>query len=255
MSGIHFRYDGSFAGLLTAAAEVVRRKSILLSIARPGAATADLFAEACTIDTDQSWSERVWKALTERCGARGARDLAVCHLAESAEADHLLIHQIQRILERDPAANDTRDPVVNSLRQWRKKISHEVHQMHAFVRFQENADGLWTSTIAPAYDVLPLIAPHFRKRFADMRWMIYDERRDYALHFDGSQVLWAEPLELEGNEFATNSVAEPVDTENAYQTLWKTYFHHVNIPGRANARLQMQHMPKRHWRHMVEMRP
>jgi probable DNA metabolism protein len=144
---------------------------------------------------------------------------------------------------------------VNSLRQWRKKISHEVHQMHAFVRFQENSDGLWTSTIAPAYDVLPLIAPHFRKRFADMRWMIYDERRDYALHFDGSTVLWAEPLELAGNEIAPNSVAESLDAEDAYQTLWKTYFHHVNIPGRANARLQMRHMPKRHWRHMVEMRP
>lgn len=41
--------------------------------------------------------------------------------------------------------------------------------------------------------------------------------------------------------------------ERAYIHLWKTYFHSVDIPERRNLGLQMQHMPKRHWKHMVEM--
>lgn len=254
MNPIHFQYDGSFAGLLTAAAETVRRKVQPLSITRPGAAPLDLFAGSQQIISDQSWSDRVWNTMIERCGKAKAQDLVICHLAESAEVDQLLLEQISRVLENDAATFDPRDRVVNSLRQWRKKIDHEVHHMHAFVRFQENSDGLWTSTIAPAYDVLPLIAPHFSKRFADMRWMIFDQRRDYALHYDGTRLLWAEPLETDGSEFpASSGAAEPAREEDAYQTLWKTYSHHVNIPERANLKLQMRHMAKRHWRHMVEM--
>ncbi|MDQ3100196.1 MAG: TIGR03915 family putative DNA repair protein [Bacteroidota bacterium] len=253
MSPIHFQYDGSFAGLLTASAEAVRRKVMPLSIVRAGSDPVDLFATTELIVSDQSWSDRVWRTLIERYGKAGARDLAICHLAELHDVDHLLLQQIKRVLEKDPAATDPRDPVVNSLRQWHKKIDHEVHHMHAFVRFQENSDGLWTSTIAPAYDVLPLIAPHFSKRFADMRWMIFDQRRNYALHFNGEQLLWAEPLQTAPTDLTTSAVAELATVEDAYQTLWKTYFHHVNIPERANLKLQMQHMAKRHWRHMVEM--
>ena len=150
---------------------------------------------------------------------------------------------------------DPREAAVNVLRTWRRRIAHEVHQMHAFVRFQENSDGLWTAVIAPAYDVLPLIAPHFRKRFADMRWMIMDERRGYALHFDGAYLAWVEPRTLDEDPLPAPSTPIAAQQEDAYRKLWLTYFKHVNIPERANLKLQMRHMPKRHWKHMLEMVP
>ena len=253
MFPVHIRYDGSFAGMLCSAAEIVRDRLQPLSLIRPGESTADLFATERTIITDDNWSRRAWKAIVERIGKCEARSLAVCHLAGNRSVDELLVEQIVRVLRNEPIASDPRDGVNVELRKWKKKIEHEAHHMIAFVRFQENTDGLWTAVIAPAYDVLPLIAPHFKKRYADMTWMIFDERRNYALNYDGKDLHWSEPIDAGTTDLPANRAAEPAPAEDAYRSLWKTYFHHVNIPGRRNLKLQMRHMAKRHWKHMVEM--
>ena len=254
MLSVHIRYDGSFAGMLSAAAEIVRDRLQPFSVLRPHEANADLFATERTIITDDNWSRRAWKAIVERIGKREAKALAVCHLAGDRSVDELLVTQIVRVLRNEPIASDPRDAVNIELRKWKKKIDHEAHHMIAFVRFQENTDGLWTAVIAPAYDVLPLIASHFKKRYADMAWMIFDERRNYALNYDGRDLHWSEPIDAGTTDLPANTAAEPAPAEDAYRSLWKTYFHHVNIPGRRNLKLQMRHMAKRHWKHMVEMR-
>ncbi len=253
MIPVHIRYDGSFAGMLSAAAEIVRDRLQPLSVLRPQETNADLFATERTIITDENWSRRAWKAIVDRIGKSEAKSLAICHLAEDRSVDELLITQMVRVLRNETAASDPRDAVNLELRKWRKKIDHEAHHMIAFVRFQENTDGLWTSVIAPAYDVLPLIASHFKKRYADMAWMILDERRNYALNFDGQDLHWSEPIDAGTTDLPANIAAEPAPAEDAYRSLWKTYYHHVNIPGRRNLKLQMRHMAKRHWKHMVEM--
>ena len=254
MLPVHIRYDGSFAGILTAAAEIVRDRLQPLSVLRAGESPADLFATERMIDTHANWSVRAWKALVARIGKSEAKGLVTCHLAEDRSVDMLLITQMVRVLRNEPIASDPRDAVGLELRKWKKKLDHEAHHMIAFVRFQENTDGLWTSVIAPAYDVLPLIAPHFQKRYADMAWMIFDERRNYALNFDGKDLHWSEPIEERDSMLPANTAAEPAPAEDAYRSLWRTYFHHVNIPGRRNLKLQMRHLAKRHWKHMVEMR-
>jgi probable DNA metabolism protein len=253
MRAVHYSYDGTFEGLLTVAAFCVRYRSEPLSVLRPGTQAVDLFAGIRSVSTDLQWSERAWKAMIERTGEQASIELAHCHLAELAEVDLLLVRRISQILRDRSISYDPRDPVTLALQQWERRISHEVHHMHAFVRFQENSDGTWTSVISPAYDVLPLIAPHFRKRYADMKWMILDERRGYALYFDGDRLHWVEPVQEQEGRSPANILAEPAEKENAYRSLWLTYFHHVNIPERKNLKLQMKHMAKRHWRHMVEM--
>jgi hypothetical protein len=33
------------------------------------------------------------------------------------------------------------------------------------------------SLVRPDFNVLPLIQPHFKRRYQDQRWLIYDEQR------------------------------------------------------------------------------
>jgi len=42
--------------------------------------------------------------------------------------------------------------------------------------------------------------------------------------------------------------------EEFYQKLWKSYFTHINIQERKNLKLQRQHMPRRFWKYLPEMR-
>ena len=43
-----------------------------------------------------------------------------------------------------------------------------------FMRFQKTADQVYFGIMEPLYNVYPLTIHHFRDRFADQPWIIYD---------------------------------------------------------------------------------
>ena len=247
----HYVYDGSWPGLLTVVFTLFTEKRPALSVVRDRMQVTDLFVDVCAVETNDPSAARVQSRACSLLGARRMRDLRLCHLAERAEVDLLLV-EFLTLSFTGGAVNDTRDPTVMGLRKWRKHVGHEKHQMEAFVRFQENTDGVWTATIAPAYNVLPLIATHFRKRYADMEWVIADKLRGYGLHHRHGKLHAVQFVHTPDSLFPAPHI-EAASNEPAYVALWKTYFRSVDIPERRNLKLQMQHMPKRHWKHMVEM--
>ena len=56
--------------------------------------------------------------------------------------------------------------------------------MEAFVRFEELTDGLYLARIEPQYDVLPLITRHFRSRYPQQQWAIFDMQHHYGILSD-----------------------------------------------------------------------
>jgi probable DNA metabolism protein len=97
--------------------------------------------------------------------------------------------------------------------------------------------------------VLPLISTHFKERYADQRWLIYDCRRKYGLYYDLDEV---SEVTIDFNESNNNSKDVYDEKENLYQELWKQYFDSVNIKARKNMKLHIQHVPKRYWKWLVE---
>jgi probable DNA metabolism protein len=128
--------------------------------------------------------------------------------------------------------------------------------MEAFIRFQRTKDDLYFATIDPDYNVLPLIIAHFKDRYADQHWLIYDKRRKYGVNYDCST--------SKVTEVQINFIGEaahdflPVtllhEDEMHYQKLWKDYFYSVNIGARKNTKLHVRHVPLRYWRYLTEKR-
>jgi probable DNA metabolism protein len=100
--------------------------------------------------------------------------------------------------------------------------------------------------------VLPLIANHFKERYADQRWLIYDCRRKYGLYYDLREVSEVMIHFNEGDSQEENVYDEK---ESLYQELWKQYFDSVNIKARRNMKLHIQHVPKRYWKYLIEKQP
>lgn len=50
--------------------------------------------------------------------------------------------------------------------------------MEAFIRFKKPKMS-FLSLVRPDFNVLPLIQPHFKRRYQDQRWLIYDEQRKF----------------------------------------------------------------------------
>lgn len=65
-----------------------------------------------------------------------------------------------------------------------KKVGREKHRMEAFVRFRLTRGGIYFAAIEPDFNVLPLINSHFKSRYADQKWIIYDLKRNFGIAYD-----------------------------------------------------------------------
>jgi probable DNA metabolism protein len=140
------------------------------------------------------------------------------------------------------------------MNQTAKKVDREKHRMKAFIRFQKTKDELYYAIVQPDFNVLPLIAAHFKERYADQYWLIYDVRRKYGLYYDRHIV---EEVKIDFTENISDAALKSMydEQEDLYQSLWQTYFKNVNIAARKNMKLHIQHMPKRYWKYLTEKQP
>ena len=124
--------------------------------------------------------------------------------------------------------------------------------MEAFIRFQHTADGIFYCGIDPDFNVLPLILTHFKNRYADQKWIIYDIKRQYGLFYDLEKV---EEINMDFNaqqNMLRLSAPSLSDKEGLYAVLWKDYFKSANIVARKNTKLHVKHVPKRYWKYLTE---
>ena len=109
--------------------------------------------------------------------------------------------------------------------------------------------------IGPIYNVLPLVLTFFKERFADQKWAIYDEKRQYGYVYDLNSI---EQVSLiDKDDLIINSQVNQnylTEDEVLFQTMWLRYCNAITIKERINPKLQRQHMPSRFWRYLPEMK-
>src|SRR5215213_3603788 len=99
-------------------------------------------------------------------------------LSEENGIEHVLLQYAQYAFSKKQSIeSDYFNPAVLTVVQTSKKVYREKHRMEAFIRFQLTADGLFYAICQPDFNVLPLIEKHFKSRYADQRWLIYDSKR------------------------------------------------------------------------------
>ena len=252
-----YLYDGSFEGLLTVLFRVYDRKSAPNSIQPEGAAQGGLFAQAVAIDTDEALAARTWDGLLRFMPEPARARLYHVFLSEDAERELLIFRYADMALRAGRDISDNyADATVRRCQRLAQQLFREKHRMEAFVRFEQARDGLFHATIEPDFDVLPLIASHFTKRYADQRWLIFDKKRRYGLHYDLRHTTIVE-FETAGPTPRRGEVSATVldEREPLFKILWQAYFDHVNIPERKNLKLHQRQMPRRYWKYLSEKQP
>ena len=246
-------YDGSFEGLMTAVFEVYEYKIIQPNIVNSETQTGILFGTIHEVETNKSKTERVFKKLKDKLTPNAFSQLYKSFLSEEKDIENIIYRYIAYVLStKTVVENDYSHADVLLLHQINRKVHREKHRMEAFVRFQLTKDQLYYCLIQPDYNVLPLINTHFKNRYADQRWLIYDSLRKYGLYYN-LETVEEVTLNFENDMNDANVVKSICDEkEELYQQLWCTYFDSVNITARKNMKLHIQHMPKRYWRYLTE---
>jgi probable DNA metabolism protein len=247
-------YDGSFGGLLTAVFEVFEYKfSQAEIISKENYQSEKMFSEVHEVFTSQEKSERVLKKLEINLEKAGISQLLKVYLSERNDLEFLILDAIQKSL-KNPTQNilqNYADEQILEISKINKSINREIHRMHAFVRFEKLKDEVYFSKIEPDFNVLPLIVKHFKDRYQDQKWMVFDLKRHYGVFYDLKSVEFFYPENEQNQNFKKieNLLHEE---EIRYQKLWQRYFFKTNIPERKNLKLHYQHVPKRYWKYLTE---
>lgn len=110
------------------------------------------------------------------------------------------------------------------------------------------------AAVEPQFNALPLAVEHFKDRFADQPWLIYDVKRQYGYYYDlkeMKEVTFENPQQA---HLVTGMLNESLmaNDEKLFRQLWKTYFKAICIKERWNPRKHRQDMPVRYWKYLTE---
>jgi probable DNA metabolism protein len=245
-------YDGTFEGLLTAVFEIYDRQLTQVNLQKAGVASQALFEDVLTVITDDSRANRVLKGLRQKLSATAVQRVYIAYLSGIENEENNLVGYMRYAFDaKQNIEEDYGNRYVNRISEIVKMMRREKHRMEAFVRFKKLQDGIYYAAIEPDFNVLPLLIRHFKSRYADQKWMIYDIRRNYGLYYDLHDAGFV-AMEFSSAAAAGNVIAAYGEDEEAYQHLWKNYFKSVNIVSRKNTKLHIRHIPKRYWKHLTE---
>lgn len=247
-------FDNTFQGFLSVVFTCYAEKLTPHDILPSDHFQEKLFAQIRHIDTNIVHAERVWKGLRKKLNRRAQEMPFRIFLSEIPEAYIRLYKYIRRVFDQpENIDNDWGDPNVMELRKLDREVTREAMRMLQFIRFEKTKDHIYFAPIEPRHNVIPLIINHFKSRFADQQWLIYDLKRDYGIFFDLNKV---EEITLDNKQFdevkGRLNANVVMENEATYQRLWKKYFESVNIKERCNKKLQRQHMPQRFWKFLPE---
>lgn len=251
-----FLYDYTFEGLLTAVFEAYSRRTFPDVLLEEGEVLPLFYDEAFTVITDEKKAGRVWRGLQKKLSNPALGCLTQAWLSELPEIPMLLFRYIRKAIDASCSieTNFGDVDVFELTRIW-KKVDGERLRMLQFFRFQKAVDGTFFAGVEPQFNVLPLTISHFKDRFADQPWLIYDIKRAYGFYYNLEcvrEVTFGEDSH-EGH-LLTGMLDESLmdKDEKLFQSLWKTYFKAICIKERLNPRKHKQDMPVRYWKYLTE---
>ncbi|GAA4277055.1 TIGR03915 family putative DNA repair protein [Aquimarina mytili] len=246
-------YDGSFDGFLCCIFEVYSKKITAPIIRKEDQTHNQLFTITEQVQTLENNAQRVWKAFKKKTTKTEQNNFFKAFLSEIKGVENTLLNYTQYIFKKanDKQHIDFSNKDILKINQVARMVEREKHRMEAFVRFQLTQDGIYTSSAAPDFNVLPLIIHHFKDRYADQKWLIYDMRRKYGIYYNlkiVDVITFENVFEINNQTIKRKSLDEEID----FQKLWTAYYKNVNIKSRKNSKLHHQHIPKRYWKYLTE---
>jgi len=249
-------FDGSFEGFLSVVFWCYEQKIEPKHITPDFCYQHQLSEELTFIPTDPQRANRVWKGLQGKISEQLDQLPYLAFLSRQPGIEEHLWRFIRLVFSSPvPIEGNYSDIHVLTVRKAARLVTREAMRVLQFVRFQKTLDNIYFAAVGPDYDVLFMVTKHFKERFTDQQWIIYDIKRDYGYFFNGAAV---EEITLDGKTFNQIDGTVPQDAlqndELHYQNLWKEYCKKITIRERLNPKVHKQHLPKRYWRFLTEKR-
>lgn len=241
-----YLYDGEFSSLLALIVELYEKMIIPDDIQWESTYQPSLLEESFYLEIPEKEKniQKLRKALPKNILGRAY----YVYLSNNKKKEMILYSFFRYAIRlQEKVLYYRRIDSINEVIKMSGRVAGEAHKLKGFVRFQELKNHVLYAEITPDNQVLPILGKHFKNRFPKENFMIHDTGRDLYVTYTKGRLFFFSGKDLK-------YLPEEISTkETRYEDLWKTFHKTVAIPERTNLKCQMNFMPKKYWKNMLEM--
>lgn len=137
-------------------------------------------------------------------------------------------------------------PTINETLSLAQSVSREAHKLKGFLRFQKTDNNFYYAEMESKYNIISILIRHFKNRLNEA-FVIKDNKRKIYGIYDLNKVIYLKEKDI------INFNLDLTKENTYYEDLWKTFFNTIAIKERKNLKTQMNFMPKKYWKYIIEM--
>lgn len=241
-----YLYDGTFDGLLTIVFDSYANKILPQKIYSQDEYVSNFLDKTLFIKSDYEKSQRVFNGIEKNIGYDALYNSYNAFLSNEKEKEIYILKYLCNGFDIGPKINNMLTvSYVFKIINMRRKALAECHKLKGLLRFQEVSDNLCYASIHPDNNILEPLGHHFINRLPTLNFIIHDKNRNICFLYNQKKYKI-----ISGEGLSIPSISE---NEKMYQDLWKMFFKTIAIKERTNPRCQMQYMPKKYWKDLIEM--
>ena len=239
-------YDGTFEGLLTIVFDCYIKKVIPLRIESKNNIELNFLDTLEEKITDYEKSNRIFNGIVKNISYDTLYNSYYAFLSNTKEKEINILKYLLNGFVIGPKI-DTMLSIdfVFAVHSMRKRMLFEAHRLKGLLRFIEIGNNLFYASIHPDNNVIENLGHHFIRRLPTQNFIIHDKNRNTAFIYNTKEYEIIDSYNLKIPTISEN--------EQKYQKLWSTFFNTIAIKERKNLRLQMQYMPKKYWKDLIEL--
>lgn len=240
-----YLYDGTFNGLLTIVFDSYTNKTLPQKIDSQDNYISNFLDKIIIIKTNEEKSQRIFHGIEKNIGYEALYNSYYAFLSNEENKElHILKYLCNGFDIGSKINNMLTISYVFKVINMRKRALAECHKLKGLLRFQEIGENLCYASIHPDNNIIEPLGHHFIKRLPSMNFMIHDKNRDLCFIYNAKEYKIISSKNIEIPKISEN--------EKTYQELWKMFFKTIAIKERKNPRCQMQFMPKKYWKDLIE---
>ncbi len=237
-----YLYDGTFLNLISLINHLLKFKIKPLNICDENKYISSLLEEPVRLELEQV------KISNMKISSNTLKTIYYVFLSEEENKELIIYYFWLNSLKYQNKIFYMRNlKCVSSALKISKYVNNENHKLKGFLRFREINNHILYAEISPTNNVLELLSKHFAKRLKNEYWIIYDIGRNRYSIYDKKRYYIVSKDNINLDNIKLDK--EEKDIEN----LWLTFFETIGIEERKNKRCQMNFMPKKYWKYMIEM--
>ena len=240
-----YLYDGTFYGFLSLVFHCYVTKTLPQKIFPKNEYSYNFLDQTTIIETDFEKSQRVFQGIEKKIGYSTLSHTYYAFLSCEKKKELYLLYYLCDGFELGPKINHRLSvSYVFKVMNMKKRSFGECHRLKGLLRFQELKNHLYYASVHPNNNILEPLGHHFIHRFPQQNFIIHDKIRNLGFLYNATNYQILDKLDLK--------IPTISEEEQKYQELWKLFFNTISIPERKNSKCQMQYMPKKYWKDLIE---